>query len=47
MRTLLPSHKLFFDFCRAKSILLDLEESGHVTADIADPGFQKLSLMLL
>lgn len=42
-RTLLPSHKLCFDFCRAKSILLDFEESGHVTADIADPGFQKLS----
>lgn len=41
MRTLPPSHKLFFDFCRAKSILLSFEGSGHITADIVDPGSQE------
>jgi hypothetical protein len=39
--TLPPSHKLLLDSCRAKFIVFSLEYTGHIAADIVDPGSQE------
>lgn len=42
MRELLfLTHKLFLNSCCAKFFVFDLEYTGHITVDIADPGSQE------